>query len=96
MIAMFNTAVTEEMCKTSLCYFCSGITTVLNLPDFVLSFQSCPFQNSSQQCFWGILIITSAKTKQQRSVYSAGQSAETQSIDQTMSLFRWTVASGFD
>lgn len=54
---------------------------------FFLSLQSCPFQNSSQKCFWAILMITFAKTNQQRSVYSAGQSAETQGTGQTPCLY---------
>lgn len=54
---------------------------------FFLSFQSCPFQNSSQQYFWTLLIISFAKTNQQRSVYSAGQSAETPGIGQRPCLY---------
>ena len=89
MIAVFNAAVTEETHEMSffVLFLFRGHNSSQFTWFFFLSFQSCPFQNSSQPYFWTLLIISFAKTNQQRSVYSAGQSAETPGIGQRPCLY---------
>lgn len=97
MIAVFNAAVTEETRKMSLfvLFLFRGHNSSQFTWFFFLSFQSCPFQNSSQQYLWTLLIISFAKTNQQKSVYSRAISRDSRYWSETMSLLRWTVYSGF-